>query len=162
MDLFYISAIFAALQLINVMLNTAKTLIMARTDNPHLSALINAITYGFYTAVVKQIASLDLSITIIIVVITNVIGVYLTYWITSYIRKDNLWKIELYLPNEPARTAIKRELEKNNIAFNLVAPNLLVVYCYTQDESTVVHKAIENAGSDAKIKYNITEITKHF
>ena len=113
MENIYITiGIFFTLQVINVILNTAKTLIMTRTNNPHLSAVINAITFGFYAAVVKQIAGLDLTITITITVVTNVIGVYLTYWIAGKLQKDNLWKIEIYSKNADG---ISTQLELRSI-----------------------------------------------
>lgn len=157
-----IAVIFFILQLINVILNTAKTLIMTRTDNPHLSALINAITYGFYTAVVKQIATLDLSITIAIVIATNVVGVYFTYWLKTKFKKDNLWKVEIYVPSDIGQTLLTKTFEKANISHVLTAPNFITAYCYTQQESAIVNKTIKMIGVENNIKYNITEITKRF
>lgn len=146
--------IFFILQLINVILNTAKALIMARTDNPHLSATINAVTFGFYTMVVKQIAELDLSITIVVVVVTNVIGVYLTYWITNKVKKDSLWKIEIV--SKRAIPDIAEEFTNNKIAFVTINEKVLTAYSYTREESTVIRKIL----SDKKMKYNVTEITR--
>lgn len=155
-----IIVIFFLLQFVNVMLNTGKTLIMARTDNPHASALINAVTFGFYTTVVKQIATLDLSITIVIVIITNVIGVYATYAIVHKLKKDNLWKIEIYTPNPETQQNIITELTAGNVANASINPHFLTAYCYTQNESAYTAQVIKGAGKG--VKYNITEITKRF
>lgn len=148
--------IFFFLQFVNVMLNTAKSLIMARTDNPHWSALINAITFGFYTMVVKQIATLDLSITIVVVILTNVIGVYATYAIVNKLKKDNLWKIEIFSRSDIP--FIHKALKENKIPCTMITPEILTVYAYTQEDST----AIKNLLQGRKVKYNITEITKKF
>lgn len=149
-------ALFFLLQFINVMLNTAKTLIMARTDNPHMSALINAVTFGFYTAVVKQIATLDLGMTIAVVVVTNVIGVYATYAIVNRLKKDNLWKIEIYIGTN---LRLREALEATGVPMTKTAPQMVTMYAYTQSDSERIKCALHNNSCK---KYNITEITKKF
>lgn len=157
MENIYITiGIFFTLQVINVTLSTAKTLIMTRTNNPHLSAIINAITFGFYTAVVKQIAGLDLIVTITVTMVTNVIGVYLTYWIAGKLQKDNLWKIEIY--NKDA-DGISTQLELRGIPHLQFNAEIITAYCYTQADSVAVKEIISNHPDS---KYNITEITKRF
>jgi hypothetical protein len=133
---------------------------MARTDNPHLSAIVNAVTFGFYTAVVKQIAGLDLMVTISVTVITNVIGVYITYWVMGKVRKDNLWKVELFSPVEFDEYFIE-DLVTADLQFTEINDSLINVYCYNQAESANLKTLIRNR-SEYKIKYNITEITKQF
>ena len=152
--------LFATLQIINVILNTAKTLIMSRTDNPHMSALINAITFGFYVAVVKQIATLDLTTTIIITVITNVIGVYITYAIARKLRKDDLWKVEIFAPNQSDMLSICDLLDEGNVSY-YPDDHLITAYCYTQTESKTVNDALKLTAEHG-VKYNITVITKKF
>lgn len=154
--------IFAVLQVINVVLNTAKTLIMSRTDNPHMSAIINAVTFGFYTAVVKQIAGLDLYITISVTVITNIIGVYITYWVAGKLKKDNLWKVEIYIKENVAYDTVKNRLNFWEIPNAETAPQMLTVYCYNQEQSRLVSQLIKDAQTANTVKYNITEITKRF
>jgi hypothetical protein len=133
---------------------------MARTDNPHLSAIVNAVTFGFYTAVVKQIAGLDLMVTISVTVITNIIGVYITYWIAGKVRKDNLWKVELFSPVE-FDEYFTEDLVNADLQFTEFNGKLINVYCYSQAESARLKTLIRNRG-EYKIKYNITEITKRF
>lgn len=156
-----VAGIFFILQLLNVILNTAKSLIMARTDNPHMSALINAVTFGFYTVVVKQIASLDITMTTIVVIITNVIGVYVTYWLANRVKKDTLWKVEVFTPDWYFQTELENVLNDENISYAQTAPEFLTVYCYTQRESGIL-AAVLKRPSAKTAKYNITEITKKF
>ena len=67
---------FVICQFINVALNTAKTIIMHKEEKIS-SSIINAITYGFYAIIVVMTASaLPLWVTIVITIITNLIGVY--------------------------------------------------------------------------------------
>ena len=67
--------IFFLCSLINVMLSTLKTILTVKASKG-IATLINAITYGFYAIVVKQLASLDLITTVSVTIITNIIGVY--------------------------------------------------------------------------------------
>ena len=85
--------VFIICQLINVALNTAKTIIMHKEEKIS-SSIINAITYGFYAIIVVMTASaLPLWITILITAITNLIGVYGSMWLLERFKKDSLWEI---------------------------------------------------------------------
>ena len=85
--------VFVVCQLINVALNTAKTIIMHKEEKIS-SSIINAITYGFYSIIVVMTASaLPLYITIIITFATNLIGVYGSMWLLEKFKKDSLWEI---------------------------------------------------------------------
>ena len=85
--------VFIICQLINVALNTAKTIIMHKEEKIS-SSIINAITYGFYAIIVVMTASaLPLWITILITALTNLIGVYGSMWVLEKFKKDSLWEI---------------------------------------------------------------------
>ena len=85
--------VFVICQFINVGLNTAKTIIMHKEEKIS-SSIINAITYGFYAIIVVMTASaLPLWITIVITIITNLIGVYGSMWLLDRFKKDSLWEI---------------------------------------------------------------------
>ena len=92
--------VFIICQLINVALNTAKTIIMHKEEKIS-SSIINAITYGFYAIIVVMTASaLDLWITILITAITNLIGVYGSMWLLERFKKDSLWEITATIDRE--------------------------------------------------------------
>lgn len=150
--------IFFVLQTINVMLNTAKALIMAKTNNPHASAFINAITFGFYTIVVKQIATLDLTITVVVTIVTNLLGVYLTYWIVNKMTKDKLWRITVtYLFNEETDSGfLINDLKRVNISFTTVPISkglVFDIYSYTQQESLLIKDILKKY----PVKYCVIE-----
>lgn len=85
--------LFVICQFINVALNTVKTIIMHKEEKIS-SSVINAITYGFYAIIVVMTASaLPLWITIIITIVTNLIGVYGSMWLLERFKKDSLWEI---------------------------------------------------------------------
>ena len=95
--------VFTICQLVNVALNTAKTIIMHKEEKIS-SAIINAITYGFYAIIVVMTASaLPLWITIIITIITNLIGVYGSMWLLDRFKKDSLWEITATIEDDNSK-----------------------------------------------------------
>ena len=69
--------IFCVCSLINVMLSTVKNIFTVKASKP-VATGINAISYGFNTIVLKQLVGFDFMTTVIITIITNIIGVYLS------------------------------------------------------------------------------------
>ena len=141
--------VFIICQLINVALNTAKTIIMHKEEKIS-SSLINAITFGFYAIIVVMTASaLPLWITIIITVITNLIGVYGSMWLLDKFKKDSLWEITATVPNDKNNIDyIIEELEKEKISFNRVftfnkKEMIFHIYSKSQKESQIIKKLLD-------------------
>lgn len=150
--------IFFVLQLINVILNTIKSIITIK-GKPSQGALINAITYGFYAIIVKQLATLDLGITVVVTAITNYIGVYFSMWLMNKIKKSNLWVINITTKNIKVIT----ELEKynlpytiSNVAFRNKKYYSINIFADTQKESHIIRNILD----ENKIKYNVTDSKK--
>ena len=94
-----IIVLFTVGQLINVMLNTFRSIIMHK-EKKLSSSIINAVTYGFYTIIVLFTAiplflndGIDLITKIVITVITNFVGVWVSMVILEKFKKDSLWEI---------------------------------------------------------------------
>lgn len=156
--------IFVALQLLNVVLSTCKSIITVK-GTVRQSAIINAITYGVYTVVIVFTAGtftgnyyIDLAIKVAVTVVTNLLGVYISARILSRLRKDRLWKIEATVCGmwQP----FQEELENNNISYNYIKlkENEIIfnIYSKNQKESTVVKQAMKKCNA----KYIITESEK--
>lgn len=150
--------IFFICSLVNVMLSTVKSILTVKASKG-VATLINAITYGFYVVVVKQIASADLGMTVAVTIITNIIGVYTSIWLLEKFKKDNLWKISVTTD----RFGIVDELEKAGIAHywqevKYKGGNYIVVeiFSHNQQESVTIKECLK--GFD--VKYNITEVNK--
>jgi uncharacterized protein YebE (UPF0316 family) len=153
-----IIVIFFVLQLINVILNTIKSIITIK-GKPSQGALINAITYGFYAIIVKQLATLDLGITVVVTAITNYIGVYFSMWLMNKIKKDNLWIINITTKD----TKIIKELEKYNLLYTISNVTFkhknyfaINIFADTQKESRIIRNILE----ENKIKSNVTDSKK--
>ncbi|MBR6552554.1 MAG: hypothetical protein IKT89_06915, partial [Clostridia bacterium] len=60
--------------MVNVVLSTVKSILTIKASNLTAS-LINAISYAFNAIVIKQLVGFDTTTTIVVVVVTNFVGV---------------------------------------------------------------------------------------
>ena len=142
--------VFFICQLINVALNTIKTIIMYR-ENKISSSIINAITYGFYAIIVVMTASaLPLWLTILITFVTNLIGVYGSMWVLEKFKKDKLWEITATVLNDNNDiNYIIEELEKEDISFNMMLTFnqqevVFHIYSKNQKESRTIKNLLDS------------------
>lgn len=138
--------IFLICSLINVILQTLIKLFAIRLGRT-ANIFANAIGYGFYTVIVKQISGYDLPMTIFVTVIANIIGVWVSYIIMDKISKDRLWKIEGAVKiNNSA--GVNKKLDINEISYNRTVIDDYYIYncyCKTQAESKKVIDIIRSA-----------------
>lgn len=156
----FATIIFFICSLINVMLSTLKTILTVKASKG-VATIINAITYGFYAIVVKQLASLDLITTVTVTIVTNIIGVYISMWLLEKTKKDCLWKISVTTKDN----TLVEKLEKFSISYVMNPVQYkkqtyynIDVFSENQKDSSI----IENILKEYKVKYNITEINKKF
>ena len=150
--------IFTVCSLVNVILSTMKTILTVRSTKV-VASIINAITYGFYAIVVKQLASLDLTVTVIVTIATNLIGVYLSMWLMDKMKKDCLWKISITTKDK----SIVKKIENFDIEYTMSPIQYkkeiyysIEIFSKNQKDSTI----IKNILNEYKVRYNVTEITK--
>lgn len=156
----FATIVFFICSLVNVMLSTLKTILTVKASKG-VATIINAITYGFYAIVVKQLASLDLITTVTVTIITNIIGVYVSMWLLEKTKKDCLWKISVTTKDN----TLVEKLEKFSISYVINPVQYkkqtyynIDVFSENQKDSSI----IENILKEYKVKYNITEINKKF
>jgi len=142
--------LFVICQLINVALNTAKTIIMHKEEKIS-SSIINAITYGFYAIIVVMTASaLPLWITIIITAFTNLIGVYGSMWVLERFKKDSLWEIVATVKAENT-PYLADELDILEISYNDMKTNqgesVFHIYSKNQKESIEIKERLDFYGA---------------
>ena len=156
---------YLAVQLVNVVLNTMKTIITSKGQRIP-AAIINALTFGFYTLVVALTANIsNLWINMGITIVANLVGVYFSIWLLDKMRKDKLWEIVATV-NFPvgSRTILlsllKEDLSKNCISYNYIDTNkyneyVFHIYSKSQKESII----IKNILKDYDAKYIVHEET---
>ena len=109
--------IFIALNIVNVILQTVKSLATVKCGKV-AAAIVNAVAYGLYTIVlVYTMCDLPLMWKAAIVAAANFVGVYVVKLIEEKARKDKLWKVEATIHRENVG-AISIYLEENKIPYN--------------------------------------------
>ena len=150
--------IFTVCSLVNVILSTMKTILTVRSTKV-VASIVNAVTYGFYAIVVKQLASLDLTVTVIVTIATNLIGVYLSMWLMDKMKKDCLWKISVTTKDKSIVKKIENfdiEYTMSPIQYKKETYYSIEIFSKNQKDSSI----IKNILNEYKVKYNVTEITK--
>lgn len=154
--------IFFIITLVNVILSTVKSILTVKASR-EVAALINAIAYGFYAVVVKQMATVSTSTVVIATVVCNLIGVYFSMWLLEKFKKDVLWKITV-IPKIGTADTLKTRLIEHGLGFNLYPINTKYgsqtgfdIFSATQEDSRIIKSILQEVGM---IKYHILEIDK--
>jgi hypothetical protein len=122
-----------------------------------MAILINAVCYGFYTFVVKQLAEVDYATAVIVTILANIIGVWVSYRIMDLFKKDKLWRITATLKNQKEFQECIENLKKYNIGFTPIEKtNSVDIYSYNQKESAIIKNILSNYNH----KYFIQEMAK--
>ena len=154
-----IAFIFLSISFIYVVMQTIKTILTVK-GSTFSAASSNAITYAFYTLVLKQVADLPLTITIPVTLISNFFGVYLANYILQKTRKDKLWKITATIKTEQELAQIRILMRKYELRVNIFRTinNSYVVdfFSYSQKESANIKYICDTYN----LKYIVTEAEK--
>ena len=152
--------LFFALSLINVILSTVKSILTIKASN-FVASLINAISYAFNAIVIKQLVDFDTTTTIIVVIITNFVGVWFGKWLLEKCRKDSLWKIEATVDNtQSGKLSCMLDLQDIPFTVSEVRRNSsnqpyfnFEIYSSSQEESHYIRFLLE----ETKAKYIVLE-----
>ena len=148
--------VFVVCSLVNVILSTLKTLIMVNAGR-NSAIIINAVCYGFYSLVVKQLTSVDYITAVTVTILANIVGVWLSYKIMDFFSKDKLWRITATLKTQVEFQNCVEKLKKYNIGFTPIAhTNSIDIYSYNQKESAIIKSILANYD----YKYFIQEMAK--
>ena len=146
--------VFCIFSLVNVILSTLKTLIMVNAGRGS-AIIINAVCYGFYTLVVKQLTSVDYITAVAVTILANIVGVWLSYKIMDLFKKDKLWLIKITIPSknfESVKTKLK-EYSISNSYYNIDKYYVFDCYCETQNDSQkVLELCKQNKGKNFGIQ----------
>ena len=131
--------IFAIATIINVTLSTIRSICTIKCGK-WLSAISNAVCYGFYPLIVMLTAqgTVGIIINMSITAIANFICVWLIKYVEEKAKKDKMWKIEVAIPNK-YRDALHislKDLPHNYIEVG--SWTMFNCYCMTQADTTRV------------------------
>jgi uncharacterized protein YebE (UPF0316 family) len=147
--------LFIILQVVNVILSTIKSIVLIK-GHKWATIIANTIYFGVYTAVLKQLTTIDnLWVLVIITMVANFIGTWIGIEVTEKLRKADLWIIKTVVPIERIKE-YKAALNEANIKY--------ISYQTTWDEYTAVDifsenrtqsKAIKEILGKFKVKYSV-------
>lgn len=149
---------FALMTIINVTLSTIRSLCTIK-GGKWLSAITNALCYGFYPLIVMLTAKDTVSIVtnMIITAVANFVCVWLIKLVEEKARKDKLWKFEAtFEHNEKRLGIIKESCELHEIPYNYIDIDKYYVmnfYAKTQSESEIIKALIDSHNG----KYFVSE-----
>ena len=131
--------LFTLATIVNVSVSTIRSICTIKCGK-WLSALTNAICYGFYPLIVMLTAkdTVDIITNMCITAVANFICVWIIKYVEEKARKDKLWRIDLTVPAEET-AFIHRKLQ--GIPHNYIECGPKTVfncYCATQKESAEV------------------------
>lgn len=149
--------IFIILNIVNVVVQTVKSIVTIKCGKLAAS-VVNAVAYGIYTVVLVYMnCDLTLWEKVIIVAMTNFIGVFVVKLIEEKSRKDKLWKVEATITSDKYEKVLEA-IEEANISHNVVELEgsdyvIINLFCATQTESAKVKNILDWY----KAKYFVTE-----
>lgn len=152
--------IFAIATVVNVVLSTIRSLCTIKCGK-WLSALSNAICYGFYPLIVMLTAKDTVSIVVnmVITAAANFICVWLIKYVEEKVRKDKMWKFECtILKNELSRLQELLKLGFYDIPYNYIDIEKYYIvnfYCATQQQINDIQNLFKQC--NFKVKYFVSE-----
>lgn len=141
----------------NVILSTIKSIVTVKGGKLS-AALLNAITYGFYTYVIV-LTTIDGVSTLGKMVITfacNFVGVYIVKWVEEKSRKDKLWKIEATVDNGHGAD-VHEALIKAGLPHNYIFVEkwfIFNVFCATQEETHIAKEILKKFNAKSFVSEN--------
>ena len=133
--------IFILATVVNVSLSTVRSICTIK-GGKWISAITNAICYGFYPLIVMLTAkgTVDIIVNMIITAVANFVCVWVIKFVEEKTTKDKIWLVKVTIPTINAEKAI-RELKNNNISFtyyNLDKYFVFDTFCETQAQTAIV------------------------
>lgn len=153
---------FVIITLINVVLSTTKSILTIKSSRG-VATIINAVAYGFYSMVVKQMATVSTEIVVLSTIGCNLIGVYFSMWLLDKFKKDVFWKITA-IPEKSTTEEIRSRLIDEKLGFNEYPidtkygnRNAFDIFSESQAESKKIKEILKLGGN---VKYHVLEIGK--
>ena len=157
--------IFTGLTIVNVVLSTIRSICTIKCGK-WLSALTNAVCYGFYPLIVMLTAKDMVTIVanMIITAVVNFVCVWIIKLVEEKARKDKMWKVELAIPNDFRMIVVKEFLENNCIPYNYIEVGswtMFNCYCMRQtDTAKVIEIAKQYYGKYSAYESKIQGVIK--
>ena len=149
--------LFVVLTIINVILNTARTIITVK-GGMFWSSFISAIAFGFYVLViVYTVSDLPLWIKATVTAVANFVGTYFVKYIEQKVRKDRLWLVDVVIYEKNLKYATdylnEHEIKFSEMPIANSGSHVFHIYSNTQDESRNIRDLLKTFNA----KYVVVE-----
>ena len=133
--------LFTLATVVNVTLSTIRSLCTIKSGK-WMSALTNAVCYGFYPLIVMLTAKDTVSIVanMAITAIANFVCVWVIKLIEEKSRKDKMWRVDLAIPTEEKDFAHRKLKDIPHNYVECGSWTMFNCYCATQDETAKVKR----------------------
>lgn len=152
--------IFIAIQLVNVILSTIKSIVTVNGSRMSAS-VINAISYTFGAVITKLLTEQSFEVAIVVTFITNIVDVWLGKYIIDKRQPERLWTVNATVRSKE-KQALEDKLKSRSIQFILLpAENdryLYTIFARSKAESSLLQEIL--SGFD--VKYSIIVSRKDF
>ena len=147
--------IFIVLNIFNVILQTVKSICTVKCGKT-VAAIVNAVAFGLYTVVIVFTnADLPLIQKVLVVALSNLIGVYIVKWIEEKKRKEKLWAIRFTVKDNEGEKIIN-ELKNKDISYGYDVRGKYIIFetfCNSKEETLKVKEIVKRFNA----KYFISE-----
>ena len=131
--------IFIIATVVNVTLSTIRSLCTIN-GGKWLSAITNAICYGFYPLIVMLTAkgTVGIIVNMCITAVANFVCVWLIKFVEEKSRKDKMWKVEVAIPNKYGNAL---HFDLRGLPHNYIEVGswtMFNCYCMTQADTKMV------------------------
>ena len=131
--------LFAIATVVNVILSTIRSLCTIK-GGKWVSAISNAVCYGFYPFIVMLTAkdAVSIIVNMAITAIANFICVWLIKYVEEKARKDKMWKVEVAIPNKYGNAL---HFDLRGLPHNYIEVGswtMFNCYCMTQTDTKMV------------------------
>lgn len=142
--------IFIVFTVLNVIIGTVKSIATIRCGKL-IASIINAIAYGLNSYIVVLTASdgISLWLKILIVAVSNFIGVFIVKLGEEKSRKDKLWKVEATFTREDFNH-FQKIYQNTPITYTYIDANKYIIvnfYCETRYQSKLAKEILDECGA---------------
>lgn len=149
--------LFVVLTIINVILNTARTIITVK-GGLFWSSFIAALAFGFYTIVIiYTVCDLPMWLKATVTALANFVGTYFVKYVEMKVRKDRLWMVDVVIYEKNLAFA-KDYLNEHEIKFSEMpiansGSHVFHIYSNTKEESSNIRELLKTFNA----KYVVVE-----
>lgn len=149
--------LFVVLTIVNVILNTARTIITVK-GGLFWSSFIAAVAFGFYVVViVYTVCDLPLWMKAVVTAAANFVGTYFVKYLELKFRKDRLWLVDVVIFKKNLNYATEflntRGIQFSEMPIANSESHVFHIYSNTQDESREIKSLLKTFNA----KYVVVE-----